>query len=427
MRYFKILFLFILVSLLITGCVSQQGLKQQKTGPAQTRIDAPPRYLLNLDQAADDVKLVLSALVNKMRGDIEPIKGVVFDPSADNRVKEVNCLNQGFALNIIDISGYQAIKISDKKAKAFIEGYFQFKDFIGRMASFYFIANYSLTPNALTIHSCATLPMPSLSPILETYFIPKSAFDEVSINEFNSFTDLYLFALMYAVPMMPTDEERKEYEARKNMSFISKIKASIKEKREDDDYYILVFCMNWLSPESSLEMKVSKTTGMGGKNLAEPVYLYWENWRVLIAGGNFDPHATRGIFYTNVAYNFDPKSGTKPVFLGSFANRKNFTVSRRKSLNVQVVTRKEETTSPVDTNPAPLKSESVLLDPYRKADAMKIQKQLAKLGYYKTKVDGMFGKGSRKALKQFKQDHNLGENDSWDINTQKVLFKNSGL
>lgn len=426
MTHIKMILISILVSGLLTACVSQQSVKPQVSRMEESRIEAPPRFLLDINEAADDVKVVLAALVNKMRGDIEQIDGIVFDPEGDNRITEINFLNQGFALNIIDISGFQAEKVSDEKAKAFIEGYFQFKDVIGRMASFYFLATYSLDPETLTVHSSVVIPMPSISPVLETYFVPRAAFNEMPMDEFASYTDLYLFTLMYAVPMTPTDEERRQYETRQGTSFMSSMTAGSTGNIQDD-YFILVFCKSQISPESSLEMTISKTKGLGGKRIAEPVYLYWENWRVLIAGGKFNPHADSGNFYINVAYNIDPLSGTKPVLAGSFSNQKNFTGNRPKSLDLKVVTREQDVITPLDTGLGPLESGYIFLDPARKADAAEIQKQLKILGYYRTKVDGAFGKGSRKALKQFKIEYNLGEDDNWDILTQKTLFKDSGL
>jgi hypothetical protein len=175
-------------------------------------------------------------------------------------------------------------------------------------------------------------------------------------------------------------------------------------------------------------MTVSRTRGLEEKSLAVPVYFSRDSWRVLIAGHHFDPHADAetDVFYINVTYSSDPASSTRPVLIGSFVNRKIAGPERPRSLNIQVVTRKQEVIMPEDTGQGPLESGYILLDPSRRADAAEIQTQLSLLGYYKMKVDGLFGKGSLSALKQFRKDYQIGEDDHWDIETQKILFRDSG-
>lgn len=51
-----------------------------------------------------------------------------------------------------------------------------------------------------------------------------------------------------------------------------------------------------------------------------------------------------------------------------------------------------------------------------------IQKRLAELGYYTSKIDGIWGKGSKAALKSFKVRNGLGYSKVWDIETQRKLF-----
>ena len=410
------------------ACVTTKPSRQTVSEPAIPQMEAPPRFLANLDEAAPDVKLVLGFLAGQLRGRGEPFDGIFLDPSGDNQIIPEDFLNQGFSLSMIEIAGFQAKKINDERAEAFIEGYFQFNDMIGRMISYYFAAVYSLTPEKLTLHSSSAIPMPSLSPVLETYFVPVSAFESVPLEDFNSFLDLYLFAQLYAVPMQPTPEERQAYEARKNMSFMARLTKGTK-KAVKDDYYIMVFCMSGLSPNASLEMKITKKETPAGKSLAEPVYLYWKNWRVLIAGANFDPHAQDKEFYTHVLYTLDPGSGKDPVLIGTFANQKNFEPPRSTSARFKVIKRRGTPVKPIkqekEKNKDPLESGSIFLDPSQQTDARAIQEKLAQLGYYHMKVDGKFGKGSRKALEKFKIDYNLGHNGNWDLATQKVLFKKS--
>lgn len=59
-------------------------------------------------------------------------------------------------------------------------------------------------------------------------------------------------------------------------------------------------------------------------------------------------------------------------------------------------------------------------------DARLIQTRLAELGYYKSAVDGLFGKGSRAALRRFRQEALGDDSVKWDLKAQKMLFKGTG-
>ena len=74
----------------------------------------------------------------------------------------------------------------------------------------------------------------------------------------------------------------------------------------------------------------------------------------------------------------------------------------------------------------PIATGETLLDPAVPQDAEKIQSRLADLGLYKMPVDGIWGKGSRAALKAFKQKNSLGSSDKWDQETQMALFREAG-
>ena len=54
------------------------------------------------------------------------------------------------------------------------------------------------------------------------------------------------------------------------------------------------------------------------------------------------------------------------------------------------------------------------------------QKMLKDLGYYKYDVDGVWGKGCLEALRSFKRDHGLGDNNSWDVGARTALLGTQG-
>lgn len=63
-----------------------------------------------------------------------------------------------------------------------------------------------------------------------------------------------------------------------------------------------------------------------------------------------------------------------------------------------------------------------LLDLGVKDHAVRAQQRLKELGFLLGKVDGVWGNQSRSALRSFKKDNGLGDNDQWDIETQRWLL-----
>jgi len=68
------------------------------------------------------------------------------------------------------------------------------------------------------------------------------------------------------------------------------------------------------------------------------------------------------------------------------------------------------------------KESGVFLDPNNHTDALMIQTRLKELGYYRNKIDGILGQGSRNALMAVKKDIGLSDTDEWDLVTQFKLF-----
>jgi peptidoglycan hydrolase-like protein with peptidoglycan-binding domain len=71
---------------------------------------------------------------------------------------------------------------------------------------------------------------------------------------------------------------------------------------------------------------------------------------------------------------------------------------------------------------APIAAGAVLLDPSASDDAKTIQSRLADLGFYKMAIDGAWGRGSRDALRAYKEKNGLKKDEQWDKETQIALF-----
>jgi len=75
--------------------------------------------------------------------------------------------------------------------------------------------------------------------------------------------------------------------------------------------------------------------------------------------------------------------------------------------------------------PAPAREER-LLDTSIHEDAVTIQSRLAELGYYKMKIDGLWGPGSKRALKGFQKANGLDPGGGWNMESQKKLLSGTG-
>jgi hypothetical protein len=60
-------------------------------------------------------------------------------------------------------------------------------------------------------------------------------------------------------------------------------------------------------------------------------------------------------------------------------------------------------------------------NPLNQADALWAQSLLRELGFYSTNGDGIWGLGSRDALRDFKAMNGLASDDSWDASTEQRL------
>ena len=68
-----------------------------------------------------------------------------------------------------------------------------------------------------------------------------------------------------------------------------------------------------------------------------------------------------------------------------------------------------------------------ILSKQNKEDVKLVQKRLKELGLYNWKIDGIWGKRTQKAVETFKKVVGLTPYDTWDMNTQKRLFKGTNL
>lgn len=74
----------------------------------------------------------------------------------------------------------------------------------------------------------------------------------------------------------------------------------------------------------------------------------------------------------------------------------------------------------------PLATGEVLLSISDPTGARLIQQRLAELGYYHSKIDGLWQTFSKKSLDEFKTKRKMGYAGQYDLETQKALFEGTG-
>jgi peptidoglycan hydrolase-like protein with peptidoglycan-binding domain len=389
------------------GCVVSDNIALQ-TGESQQQMEIvyPERHLLSPQQLAPDLELVIAAILEKMRGDRFPVEGVVFAPEYDHGLTEIDFKYEGFDLKLVDILGYRPRATRTDMAEVQSAGLLHFEDAIGRKASAYFAASYTVTRNRIFVEASDIAVVPPVFPRLEAYFVPQEVFADLQEGDLSTYTDFYLFTKINAEPMVASDEEKKEREAYEKMSLWKKVVAGTKGR---DDYYIIVFCMDRLASGSELKMTVSNTMGAVGQDLAEVVYRYEAGWRTMIAGGNFNPDSRSNHFYANVQYTLDPQGQTEPIMVGSFKNEKDYSPPQAPVIMAQ-------------QQGDPIASGAVFLNPDSPQDATQIQNRLRQLGFFQDPVDGQFGEQSKNALSRFVAAAGIEGDGLWTLEVQKKLF-----
>jgi hypothetical protein len=68
------------------------------------------------------------------------------------------------------------------------------------------------------------------------------------------------------------------------------------------------------------------------------------------------------------------------------------------------------------------RAEPALLDLAQRADARRVQERLIYLGYLRGTADGIWGARSQAALREFRRQQGMGNNDRWDLATQQWLM-----
>jgi hypothetical protein len=427
------LYLCVLNMMVITaGCVSSINTAgpADNTKPGGNVVELPERVIIDRDDLPGDAELVMAAMINAIRGGEQDIPNVNFDPAGNHEFLSDGFSYKGFDVKFIDIIYFKTGNAIDHVRYAMLEFGLYFSDVIGRSAYVRVLSEYAVAKEDIFITNSEYEILPNPYPGIRTFILPREAVVKASSKVKNSFAGLFLLAQENAVTMEPTKEERIKREQYNQLSTFGRMKYTSDSIPES--YCVMVFCMERLRPESRFVMTVSKNENPSDTTSSKPYYLKDNGWTVGIVGGKFalDAYDKNVFFHVQFNPGIVP-SDTSLTHIGRFSSIKNYDAPVHKSANPYLEAWKKQG---IDKKPASsdasdgtISSGTVFLNPSDIKDAKIIQKRLLDTGFYTMKVDGAFGKGSKRSLAAFKKANGLANDSVWDLKTQKALFDGSGL
>ena len=350
-----------------------------------------------------DILLSLSALVMKMRHKSLHNPQVSFIKSGIHLIHEDGFKYQGFKWDMLKISKYDAVSASKNTTTFKLEGLLYFSDKIGRTTSSLFSMTYQVrNKKYIKILNSEIFDHILLSKDIRVYFIPYKAIRN-NPQVFRSFRKLYIFANKNAIRIRANMREIKEY---KSLSFLDKLKGRVPLKEIKGEWVALVFFMERLPSKSFFSVKLGDKDGKIYKGIKiQPHYLDYNGWIVGMIRFDGAMRSFNNPFTINTFYQKNKNSSEE--LIGKFSSTMDYNKYKIKN--------------------GPLSKGEILLNPSIKNDAKLIQARLFALGYYRGKIDGIFGKNSKRALGYFIKDKLHKHFNAWSIIVQKKLFRNSGL
>jgi len=373
------------------GCVSvTQNIKSSLTSDG-TVLVTPERTPLELPGHAE---LAIAGLLQKIRH--EHPTAAEFEGGGSHDVQE-SFSYAGFDVGNVDIAKNILVKETSEAALINLGGFLHFEDETARRTTVGFEIHYQVFKKAdrppVIVHSYTSNVTPAY-PLVGAYFVPAESFSGNDTIP-GSFEDYLRFARKHAIDM-GTDRKQAVAGAGKQ------------------SLIILVFCFDRLPREAVLDVTVEN-------NKVKPVEMDFDGWRILAVGGKGRLFSHADAFFIDVHYQKKRLAIFNREHIARFSSLKqnpknSWTQALQKSHRMQEQTAKKS-----------IEKGGRHLNVANHDDAVIVQTRLQELGYYKMKVDGLFGKGSKAALKAWSRDRLNRESDVLTLEAQKALFKETGL
>jgi hypothetical protein len=188
------------------------------------------------------------------------------------------------------------------------------------------------------------------------------------------------------------------------------------------NFAFLAFCMDRISPLGRFSMTVCDNPDGSGMSGIEPEYLVFDDgFTIGLLQAKGDLFDAKSKFYIQAHYAKDD-SAAPPVKVALFSSLKFMDQLSTLASPPGGEWIQAKKTQARETKSSENPIEARFLDPKNKDDAKLIQQALKDLGYYKGKIDGLFGKGSLRALQLFRKSAMGKDAPQWDMETQNRLF-----
>ncbi|UZP66045.1 peptidoglycan-binding protein [Desulfovibrio mangrovi] len=412
--------LVLVMSVALSACVSSK----QPAAPVPVQSADNEAYLkdvevMKAENLPGHVKVVLAALLGAMRGEPAPAKpAVVFSPEGTHDVRDAYADLKGYSVALTEIDLVASAPPLGKKVSVALQGVFTFVNDIGQTRSDSFFVDYVFAKGKpIVIQDCVTSPVFTEYPSVTGFFVKRKALAEAAPT-LNTFRDFYLFAMGNSISMMATEEETRNLEKYNALSFFDKMGGSeLLPKSMEDEYAFLAFTMDRVSPHSFFSLLVNRSTNSQGNSDIEPHYKFFEEGHVVgIVQGKGKLFDALRPFYIHAMYAKEYEGVGSQTRVGMFSNQKLSADMQPLSVppDSEWVSEKLEQRKPEVVR---------LLNPRDIEDAKLIQQALAAKGFYKGAIDGLFGKGSQKALRNYRKAAMGKDSSQWDMEVQTALFK----
>ncbi len=301
-------FLFSLSLYLLSGCVSS-GKYQNIPDGADLKISIPERTILDRESVPAETKMVCAAIINALRHR-EETPYVRFFSAAREQVQTEEFDYKEFDVVRIEFTDIKTRKSSTDQTEGFVEGVFHFQDFVGRKTSLYFMAEYMSSPYGIAINRAGVVQLPPHFPEVEAFFVPIAAFSKKPAS-FQSYGELYAFAVKKGIGMEPSETEKKSFNAYQKLSYWDKKKA----KQKQEKMVVMVFCKDRLKDTSRFEVAASQGE-------IKPGYLDKNGWPIALYAANFVPDSWGKTF--DIMAFYVPEDNAERYTVGKFTNRKSY-------------------------------------------------------------------------------------------------------
>ncbi len=392
--------LVLLLSMLFFGCANTNPITDNKIfGKKQTLKVMTPKEL------SGDISLSVSALVMQMRHKKLNSRYVSFDKRGIHTIYEKDFKYRDFKWTLLNISKYKTLDVRGSVKTIRLEGVVYFTHKKGRSTSALFAMTYEIkNKKYIKILDSDIFTHFKSHPVVKSYFIPSHKYNAYK-STYKNFDKLLAFANKNAIRMTATKSEMNKYN---RLSLMDKIKGKVPNRPIKGSFVVMTFCMERFPLESKFSLEV--TADNSEYNLIRDVknditYLDYDGWKVGILGFNGTIRTATNPYFIKANYQTGENAYKQEI--GKFSSAMSY---------------KEH-----EVNSYPLSRGVVLLNLHVKDNAKLIQARLYALGHYRGKIDGDFGRNSKKALSEFVTDGLRMNYTGWNIEVQKRLFRNTGL